>query len=398
MPKAKKPSKARAKKNPSTAADAYRGFSLQATRFLARLLQAPPGSLVSLEVFEDVGVEQPDGTHIAEQDKSSIAGNPVADRSPGLWRTFANWLRAAEQGILDVHKTVFEIHVSRPVEARMATVLSEASTREQVLAAVTEARKLLSDPILPSSLRHFASTVLSADIETLAAIVQGFSFSVGSGDPSRDIRQQMSVLLVPEEIIEEATLYSLGLIKDTTDALLNSGNPAVMSVDAFRTNLTAYIRRHDRRTILASFARMPGQEEIEAHRLRTYICQLDLVNCDDDDKVTAIKDFLRASVDRTTWSLKGWVDQESFSEFSEVLRRAWKNFKRQVDIELRDRSEVERGQHLYARCSNHQCTLEGLQLPPHFIPGSLHALSDEESVGWHPNYKDALKVFRRQER
>jgi hypothetical protein len=390
-------SKARSSQNPAAAADAYRGFSLQATRFLVRLLQAEPGSIVSLEVFEDVGVEGPDGSRIAEQDKSSISRNPVANRSPGLWRTFTNWLAAAEQGAIDVQRTIFEIHVSRPVEASIVTALSLASTKEQALAAITEARNRFSDPRLSSSLQPFASAILGANIETFAAIVQNFSFSVGSGSPTQDMRQVMGMMLVPEEIVEEATIYSLGFIKDRTDELLNANKPAAITVDDFRSHIIAYVRKHDRRTMLASFASLPGHEEIQAHRLRTYIHQLDLVDCDDDDKVIAIKDFLRASVDRTTWSLKGWVDQASFLEFAEGLQRSWKNFKTQVDIELRGRSDIERGRQLYARCSNHQCTLEGLQLPPHFVPGSLHALSDEEIVGWHPSYKEQLKSIRRKE-
>nr|VFJ95024.1 MAG: Protein of unknown function (DUF3732) [Candidatus Kentron sp. H]VFJ95756.1 MAG: Protein of unknown function (DUF3732) [Candidatus Kentron sp. H]VFK01967.1 MAG: Protein of unknown function (DUF3732) [Candidatus Kentron sp. H] len=44
----------------------YRGFSLQATRFLYHLLTMKPDDIVSLEYFEDVGVEKPDGVKLAE--------------------------------------------------------------------------------------------------------------------------------------------------------------------------------------------------------------------------------------------------------------------------------------------------------------------------------------------
>jgi len=51
----------------------YGGFSLQETRLTALLLEAAPGSILSLEVFEDVGVDLPDGRRIAEQSKSSLS-------------------------------------------------------------------------------------------------------------------------------------------------------------------------------------------------------------------------------------------------------------------------------------------------------------------------------------
>ena len=67
----------------------YLGYSLQATRFLVKLLESDPDSTVSLEVFEDIGVESYDGYRTAEQDKSATNGNPVSDRSVDLWRSAA---------------------------------------------------------------------------------------------------------------------------------------------------------------------------------------------------------------------------------------------------------------------------------------------------------------------
>jgi len=46
---------------------------------LGRLLQGRPGEAVSLEVLDDVAVIGPDGT-TAEQIKSGLAHNPIADR------------------------------------------------------------------------------------------------------------------------------------------------------------------------------------------------------------------------------------------------------------------------------------------------------------------------------
>src|SRR5271157_563200 len=59
----------------------YLGFSLQTTRFLEHMLKAANGDTVCLEVFEDVGVEKADGSRIAEQNKSNLTHNPLADRA-----------------------------------------------------------------------------------------------------------------------------------------------------------------------------------------------------------------------------------------------------------------------------------------------------------------------------
>src|SRR5204862_1809732 len=70
------------------------GYSLQFTRMAAMLFEAGPGTLVSFEVFDDVGEEAGDGTQTFVQTKSALRGNPLADRSVELWKTLANWSEA----------------------------------------------------------------------------------------------------------------------------------------------------------------------------------------------------------------------------------------------------------------------------------------------------------------
>jgi len=92
MAKKKSSAKAAAKRRSTSVPGSYRGFSLQATRFLYYLLSAKPDDIVSLEYFGDVGVEQSDGAKLSEEDKSYLSGNPLADRSVAFWKTLRNWL------------------------------------------------------------------------------------------------------------------------------------------------------------------------------------------------------------------------------------------------------------------------------------------------------------------
>ena len=57
-------------KNNTEVPGQFLGYSLQAQRVLARLLSTDPCAFVSLEVFDDVGVEYPGGDQLAEQGKS----------------------------------------------------------------------------------------------------------------------------------------------------------------------------------------------------------------------------------------------------------------------------------------------------------------------------------------
>ena len=95
---------------PTSAPGTVRGILLQVTRFLYYLLTVGQNDVVSLELFEDVGVEQQGGSRIAEQDKSYLSANPLADRSIEFWKTFRNWVDAAAAGELAPDQTSFVLY------------------------------------------------------------------------------------------------------------------------------------------------------------------------------------------------------------------------------------------------------------------------------------------------
>src|SRR4051812_15884870 len=107
----KMPKRKNSQPKPSVAPGQYLGYSVQATRFLHRLLKGDLEDLISLEVIDDVGVMTASGKVIAEQSKSVLDGNPVSDRSPQLWKTFSNWIRAVEDGSINPKTTEFVLYV-----------------------------------------------------------------------------------------------------------------------------------------------------------------------------------------------------------------------------------------------------------------------------------------------
>ena len=80
------------------------GYGLQYSRMLSLLLEADGESIVSLEVFEDVGVQNGHEV-LASQAKSSTTKNPVSNRAEPLWKTLRNWVDAIDCGQLNVDCT-----------------------------------------------------------------------------------------------------------------------------------------------------------------------------------------------------------------------------------------------------------------------------------------------------
>lgn len=121
----------------------FLGYSLQTSECLRQLLEAKSGTIVSVEVFDDVGVELPDGTKNAIQTKSALASNPISDRSEEWWKAFANWIDAVEKGQLKIESTRFQIRVFSSKSGKLAQSFAAAKTLDEARIALNGAREEL---------------------------------------------------------------------------------------------------------------------------------------------------------------------------------------------------------------------------------------------------------------
>jgi hypothetical protein len=375
------------------------GYSLQTTRALMRLLEAQPGSFVSVEVLDDVAVTSGDLTTTVEQTKSAISQNPIADRSVELWKTLANWVRAVDSGDIIPSNTFFEIFVSRKQKGPIASSFASARTTLEAAAAIAEAKRKLwgQAPSYPerrrvaTSLAPHVDCVLGAKPGVLSQIIERFSLVFGSRSSRADLITRLRMKIISVEALDVVANEILGWTKSAIDSRIEAGLPALVAVDPFNLELETFVRRVDRFAILNSFAPVPSRAKAELEvQGRTYVRQLDIIGADYDTKLQAANDYLRASVDRSVWASKGLVHRSSFLEFEDVLLRAWNAKKTVVAIQAKGQPPDAAGQLLFAECSQVRSPLEGRDVPPHFAPGCFHAMAEDLSVGWHPDYKQVL--------
>ena len=139
-------------------------------------------------------------------------------------------------------------------------------------------------------------------------------------------------------------------------------------------------------------APVPTAQNVDAQRAQTYVRQLEVIGLSDEDMIQAINEYLRAVIDRTEWGRIGIVHSDSFDEFEDALLSFWRNKRRQNGLTHKSLSAAEQGQLLLSDCCLKAQTLQGLEVPSYFTPGSYHALADHLKVGWHPEYATELSV------
>jgi hypothetical protein len=399
--RASKPIEATTRKSAQVPGQLF-GYSLQAIRLLSLALDASPGTVLSLEVFEDVGTVDETGNAFASQTKSGLETNPVSDRAVDLWKTFSNWLTAVASGQLSIASTHFEIYLAKRHTGKLVTSFHAAKTEEEAKAALDHARDVLwgAAPKYPKkkklaeTLAPFVNHVLDLSSKDALRIIQRFQLSVAAKDPLRDLRPKVNAKWVRPESIELVIKYAHGWIKEKLDGLLLEGKAAALNVDEFNAEIAAYLPRIDFRQILTAIAgRLELTDDtIAAEQVRTYVRQLELIEYSEEDVIEAINNFLRASAERAAWSRAGIVHDNSFDDYEESLIAYWKNKRAAHRVIHKSLTGVERGQLLLADCGMHQQKLQGLEVPAFFTPGSFHALAEEKTVGWHPEYETLLRT------
>lgn len=387
------------KNAPATAPGQTLGYSLQFTRLTAMLLEAQDGNWCSLEVLDDVAKQSEDGTTTVSQSKSALTDNPVADRAISLWKTLFNWLELVRSGFVEPRDTKFELYVSRPVKGVFINSFHDSHTYEEAKTAIEKVRNQLwgaapeftERAALPDSLSRYVNPVLEADDKLLLPIVVNLQLKCGSGSPQSDIESAIRRHPVSEAKVFDIADKLCGWVKRETDKRLEKGLPAIISRDEFHREYTSYVRRVDRDLILKGLAKKPSEAEKLERLPDNFVRQLDLIERSFDQKLEAISDFLQACWDRALWSKAGDIHDDSFTELNDNLERTWQNLSLATSIEAGSKPETQRGQLLYAKCMIHTARIQGMEPPPHFVPGCFHSLADDLTVGWHPAYQALLK-------
>ncbi len=402
--KAKVPSgKSEGKKGataPATAPGQALGYGVQYTRLTAMLLNAPEGSLCSLEVMDDVAQNSPGSKSKVVQSKNVLSdSNPVADRAVSLWKTLFNWKQLIEGGLVDPSNTIFELYISRKMSGDLIAAFHAAKSVKDAKSAIERARTLLwgakpkfkTKGSLPTSLARYVNPVLEGNDEVLVSLIQNVHLECGSGSPQADLETLIRSHPVSPSRVSGIADKLCGWVKREVDRKLEQKQPAVISRDEFHREYVSFVRSIDRDILLQSFSKKPSRAEQIERLPDIFVQQLAFINLSFDEKLAAISDFLRASADRAEWSKSGDVNEASFIDLNDALSRAWANLKTAAFLEASGKADTERGQLLHARCMMHKAKLQAMEVPGHFVPGCFHDLANDMILGWHPEYKKLLK-------
>ena len=381
---------AKAVKARATAPGQYLGYGLQSVRLCFHLLNGDPDGTASIEHLDDVALKNSDNTVLLEQTKSALRQNPISDWSEDLWKTLANWIHNIRSGIVDPTSTRFQLYVTPVRSGYWANRLSDTNFSDDVAGLISDLeRKVMKRKTLPRSYQYIRE-ILGAGQTTITHLVVNFMLK-SDEDPIEPIRSIFRPT-VPEALLDSCCDYAIGSAKDSADQLIRSGQPAIVNISQFQKEVRAFIAKHNLVAMLPSFASRPTQELIHQtlDDRPMFVRQLNIVDMPNNLILRAISNYLQSVSDKTDWSEKGLVVNDSLLEFDETLVQRYEMERLELDELHGDLDPTGQGRLLYRRCVSTTSSLEGRDVPFHFVPGSYNCLADRLVLGWHPSFASLL--------
>ena len=380
--------------------DKLYGYGLQVRQMLYELLNCGIDSVVSVEKFDDVGVEN-GNEKIAIQTKSALSDrNPVSDRAVDLWKTLYNWLIALKEGELPLDSTIFTLVINVNKSGNIVTWLNQVCDEKESEEVYQKIRDVFTGEDgkyieQSDSINHYIVSFLTEENKKYAlCIIEKFKLVViGVGHTDKLYDEFRAKTYLPSDIQQLVFDKMLGWIDKTTALQIESGQVMQITKKSFNNELMLTQTLVNQNKSLVELAPSPTKAEIELQQneYKTYIRQLQIIDLDYDAQLTAINDYLKAFANRTMWAVKGDINEEILQNYYKDLEGRWKTKKNIIEMDKDEWEEAKRGRYLYYKCQDEDVNMGVMVTPRSFKNGCYHELADQQQIGWHPNYKQKLK-------
>ena len=135
---------------------------------------------------------------------------------------------------------------------------------------------------------------------------------------------------------------------------------------------------------------------LEESKDKTFVKQLTLVDATKREKKAAISDYKRAYGQRSKWLRDGRVAQTEYDTFDANLEEEWRSRfdMMQDDTEGQEEEERKKAGHKFYRenyvSPQYQLPLFRNNASSYITKGSYQMLSNDKTIGWHPDYNELL--------
>ncbi|CEG31044.1 ABC-three component system protein [Peribacillus simplex] len=358
---------------------------------------------ISIEKLDDVAFES-QGTPIELlQLKHHLNQSAnLTDGSSDLWKTIRVWSEAIK-----------EREIILP--GVMLTLVTTSSAQDNSISSLLR-DDIKRDPI--SACAQLVNYALKSKSDTNKSSYESF-LSLGP-DQQLALVESIYILDSTEGIVEVEELIKKTLLLSTREKYLVSvyerlegwwlqktinhlvsGSQDTINGSEVRTKLQDIIDQFRNESLPIDYLYDDPEESNLTQDNRLFVNQLKLINVSSIRIKKAVRDYYRASKQRSRWVSEELLSIDEIFAYEKRLFEEWEEHFEMVNenpFKLNDEIEFqERGKLLYNGLINQSYpTIRRDCTEPYVLKGSLHILANKKPlrIGWHPFYSERLKIHK----
>lgn len=376
------------------------GYYYQIIRGLVLLLvenrMASP--CLSFECLDDIAIED-EGNVALYQAKLHIKPVQLTDRSTDFWKTIRVWSEGIKNGCFNPSVTIFTLitTASIPEGSFLNLFFSDKEEdRKKIIATMESIATETTNKENKPGYDAF-SALTEEQKQTLIGNIRITDSNVSIDDTMEQLKYRLE-LSAPIGALDSFIDSVLGWWFRNSVDMLQAGTKQTISKAAVNNYIQA-CRDQIRADALPDefFEKVEIDDAaLEESKDKTFVKQLALVGATKREKKTAISDYKRAYGQRSKWLRDGRVTQSEYDSFDANLQEEWQSrFDMMLDdTEGQGEEERKTAGHIFYRenyvAPQYQLPLFRNNASGYITKGSYQMLSNDKTIGWHPDYKDLL--------
>lgn len=364
-----------------------------------RAMDETPNLDISLERFDDVAFERDGDPSALLQTKHHIKGTGnLSDASVDLWKTLRIWSEIVAQDTTAPFRLRFVLLTTGQAPQGSAAALLRARDRDE-----THAHRLLLETASGRSTNATNEAGYHAfqSLPEIARLALLKAVQVLDGSPNIiDVREEIRDLLkfaAPREKLDLLVERLEGWWFTAVIRAIVGAAPPAIPVTAIENKIDELRDAFRRDALPVDFAdKVPPTTLVAELDNRPFVMQLRLIDVGTRRIEFAMRDFYRASEQRSKWAREDLLVDGEVDAYQRQLIEAWEprfeGAKDSLEFECPPARRTAAGQRVYAWAET-EADFPFRSVRERFLTqGSFHILANQGAVGWHPDYTLHLNI------
>lgn len=372
------------------------GYLFQCRYALLAGLQAiakSPQLEISIEKFDDVGFEADGEPTQLIQTKHHVGKlGSLTDASVDLWKTLLIWAKGVAEDVEAPFRIKFVLLTTGLAPEGSAAALLRMRERDETAADQLLLKTAASSKNKENAAAYLAYTALPEDLrQSLLKAILVLDGSPNIIDVGDEIAREL-IHAAPRDQVDHLVERLEGWWFGVVIKALSGAGPSAIPVLAIDQRVDELREEFRRDALPVDYASTyPSPTVVAELDKRPFVKQLRRIEVGPRRVEFAIRDYYRASEQRSRWAREELLVGGELESYERQLVEAWEPRHAALVDELTPTcvpaEKVAAGQLLYKWVENEaQFTLRSVR--DRFLThGSYHILSNRYAVGWHPEYQ-----------